>query len=153
MKNLLLIAFSLFLFVPTDAQRVFTIEEATTYGNYTLVPESLSGLSWIPETHTYYHTGKKGEESCLVFTDADKNTNDTIDLAAVNFALKQYNGINRPTAPPIPDLKSVQRIINWKNEKEFRFKSGQIIFLFHIKSKTMSAEQGMEGKLANQQYQ
>ncbi len=152
MKKLVLLAISIFCIVPSKAQRIFSIEEATTYGNYSLLPESLSGLSWIPETHTYYHTGKKGEESCLVFTDADKNTNDTIDLAAVNFALKQYNGINRPTAPPIPDLKSVPRIINWKNEKEFRFQSGNIIYLFHIKSKTMRSEHGVEGRLTNQTF-
>jgi len=153
MKKIALLILSLLFMAPTYAQKVFSIEEAVTYGNSTLVPESLSGLAWIPETHTYYHTAKKSEQSCLVMMDADRNTSDTIDLEAMNFALKQYNGITRPTAPPLPDFKSLPRIIDWKNEKEFRFKSGQIIFLFHIKDKTLRSENGMEGDLKNQTIQ
>ncbi len=146
----LIVAFCLF-HSPAAAQKVFSIEEAVTMGKGAiLAPKTLSGLSWIPGTHTHYHYAKQNDTTCIVFYDVDKRSADTLNLARINFALKQYNGMHRPTQPPLDDLKGVPWIQNWKNERMFRFQSGEVVFLYDIKGDQLIAEHGLEGNMENQ---
>ncbi|HCS19683.1 MAG TPA: S9 family peptidase, partial [Bacteroidetes bacterium] len=139
-----------FSYSSSVAQKVFSIEDAVTLGKgAVLAPKTLSGLSWIPGTHTHYHYAKQNDTSCIVFYDVDKRSADTLNLARINFALKQYNGMHRPTQPPLDDLKSVPWIQSWKNERLFRFQSGQVVFLYDIKGRQLSAEHGLEGGMEN----
>lgn len=149
MKKILLLALVAWSIQPAQAQKVFSIQEAITYGNYTLFPESLRGLSWIPETHTYYYQETKEGNTYWLLKDADKNKMDSITLEHMNFALLQYNGIHRPTTIPLPDFKRVPSILGWKNDKTFRFISGNVVFLYNIKDRKLEAEHGFEGKLDN----
>lgn len=149
-KQITLILLFFFSISSVQAQKVFSIEDAVTMGGGTLAPKTLSGLNWIPGTHTHYHYATQRDTSCIVFYDVDKRSADTLDLAGINFALKQYNGIQRPTQAPLPDLKAVPRIQSWKNERLFRFQSGQVVFLYDIKGRLLSAEHGVEGNMENQ---
>ncbi|MDX5320027.1 MAG: S9 family peptidase [Bacteroidota bacterium] len=116
-----------------------------TYGNYSLLPKSLRGMDWVPSSHTYHHYAGGG----IVFTNADKGTNDTLTLAKMNFAMKQYNGIHRATVEPLPDFKSMPSISGWKSERQFRFVSGNIVFLYDLKDELLYAEHGVEGEMEN----
>ncbi|MBI1221310.1 MAG: prolyl oligopeptidase family serine peptidase [Bacteroidetes bacterium] len=132
-----------------QAQKVFSIKESVTYGDNSLLPESLSNLNWIPNSHTYYFKESKNERSYWLFRDVDKNRVDSLTLEHINYALKKYNGIHRPTATPIPDFKSVPGIMGWKNKHEFRLMANSIIFLYDYKDKSLNAEHGYEGDLNN----
>ena len=111
MKRFLLLAGLLGLAVAAGAQKVLSIEDAVTYKNGALLPKSLNGLAWIPESHTYYHLAKKDSINCYVFVDADKRTRDTLTLAEINMGIKQYNGITRPQTP-LAELSGVPGILS-----------------------------------------
>lgn len=127
----------------SQAQKVLSIEDAVTYKNGTLIPKTLTGLAWIPETHTYYYYAKMDSVNCLVMVNADKRTRDTLTLPQLNFGLKVYNGINRKSEGPLPDFTAIPGILNWKNETTFRFVHKQLVYLFNTKERSLSIEHGL----------
>lgn len=152
MKKYLITASFLTLLLPAGAQKIFSIEEAVTYGSGKLSPESLSGHSWIPGTNTHYHYARADKQSSLVFMEAGETGSDTLDLEKLNFALKQYNGIKRATGTPLPDFTSFPRIQNWKDEHSFRFIRERVVYVYDMRSEMLSVENGLEEGAENLEF-
>ncbi len=141
------------LALPTKAQKVFSMEEAVTWGNGKLYPTTLSGTGWVPGSSTFYYRAKDNSgEDCMVFRDADRGHIDTLFLDELNDALVRYNGMHRPTAPPIDSFKSMPGILNWQDDREMRIRHKKIVFLYDYTKNALMPEHGLSGEEDNLEF-
>lgn len=130
------------------AQKNFTIQDAITGAGSYLAPERIGGLNWVPESHTWIHDSEKGKEDCMVFTDADKNTRDTLSLSDLNRALTIFNNtVNQGN--PLEAFKSMPRIHSWPNKRQFRFFKDKLIYRFDITTRTLMVEHQYDKEASN----
>ncbi|TNE79609.1 MAG: S9 family peptidase [Bacteroidetes bacterium] len=152
MKKSILLTLALGMGTLAIAQKNFTMQDAITGASSYLAPKRVSGLNWMPQSHTWIQSFEEADKAAgWVLSDADKGTKDTLKLVDLNRALMVFNStLNRQD--PLPIFDKMPSIHSWANNREARFMRKNMVYRFDLVSKTLMVEHDMDLKAANKDF-